>query len=74
MLIYLFQQTLNNLAQRIDYLEKEEQSLKNNIEYLNSDIRGLIQLLDRISTKKHWNLEGIDFFSIDKSDIPIPNE
>ncbi|KAF7990025.1 hypothetical protein HCN44_008699 [Aphidius gifuensis] len=68
------QDTLNDLAQRINYLEQEEQTLKNNIEYLNSDIRGLIQLLERISTKNHWNLEGIDFFSINKNDIPIPNE
>ncbi|XP_034948237.1 myosin-J heavy chain-like isoform X3 [Chelonus insularis] len=63
---------LNELSNRITQLENDEKYLQRKIAYLQSDIRGLLELIRRAEAEKRWRLDGIQFFEIQPSDIPIP--
>lgn len=67
-------QTINTLSSRVSDLEKGEEYMRQKIEFLQSDIRGLLELIRRAVQEKHWSLEDIKFFEIQPSDIPVPNE
>ncbi|XP_012287974.1 protein MLP1 isoform X2 [Orussus abietinus] len=65
-------ETLNSLNDRINQLEKDEVNLHRKIEYLQSDIRGLLELIRRGRQENCWSLDGITFFEIRPDDIPPP--
>ncbi|XP_043260753.1 putative leucine-rich repeat-containing protein DDB_G0290503 isoform X1 [Colletes gigas] len=70
--MYDTEKDINTLSNRISNLEKDKEYKQQKIEFLQSDIRGLLELIRRAAQEKHWNLEGIKFFEIEPSDIPIP--
>lgn len=70
-LILCMLQTLNTLSNRVSQLQKDEEYLHQKIEYLQSDIRGLLELIRRARWQNTWSLEGITFFEIQPDDIPI---
>jgi len=53
-------------------LEKDEEYLQQKIAYLQSDIRGLLEVIRRARRQNIWSLEGITFFEIQPEDIPLP--
>ncbi|XP_026824935.1 sporulation-specific protein 15 [Ooceraea biroi] len=65
------EKTLNTLSNRVSQLEKDEEYLQQKIEYLQSDIRGLLEVIRRARRQNIWSLEGITFFEIQPEDIPI---
>lgn len=65
-------QALNTLSSRVSQLEKDEEYLQQKIEYLQSDIRGLLEVIRRACRQNIWSLEGITFFEIQPEDIPVP--
>lgn len=65
-------QALNTLSSRVSQLEKDEEYLQQKIEYLQSDIRGLLEVIRRACRQNIWSLEGITFFEIQPQDIPVP--
>lgn len=67
-------QALNTLSNRVSQLEKDGEYLQQKIEYLQSDIRGLLEVIRRARRQNVWSLEGITFFEIQPEDIPIPAE
>ncbi|CAL7950290.1 unnamed protein product [Xylocopa violacea] len=67
------EKTIHALSNRVSDLEKDEQYMQQKIEYLQSDIRGLLELIRRAVQENHWNLDDIKFFEIQPSDIPMPN-
>ncbi|XP_076758799.1 uncharacterized protein LOC143428069 [Xylocopa sonorina] len=67
------EKTIHALSNRVNNLEKDEECMQQKIEYLQSDIRGLLELIRRASQENHWNLDDIKFFEIQPSDIPMPN-
>ncbi|KAL6260134.1 hypothetical protein P5V15_007671 [Pogonomyrmex californicus] len=67
------EKALNTLSNRVSQLEKDEEYLQQKIEYLQSDIRGLLEVIRRASRQNVWSLEGIAFFEIHPEDIPIPD-
>ncbi|XP_020299271.1 sporulation-specific protein 15-like isoform X3 [Pseudomyrmex gracilis] len=66
------EEALNSLSNRVSQLEKDEKYLQQKIEYLQSDIRGLLEVIRRARRQNVWSLEGITFFEIQPEDIPIP--
>ncbi|KAL2734073.1 centromere-associated protein E-like [Vespula squamosa] len=60
------------LSNRVRELEDDEKSLRQKIEYLWIDIKGLLELFKRAQTDNHWNFDGITFYYINPNDIPIP--
>ncbi|XP_014479205.1 PREDICTED: centromere-associated protein E-like isoform X2 [Dinoponera quadriceps] len=66
------EETLNILSNRVSQLQKDEQFLVKKIEYLQSDIRGLLELIRRAHCQNVWSFEGIKFFEIQRKDIPLP--
>ncbi|CAD6216459.1 GSCOCG00004621001-RA-CDS [Cotesia congregata] len=58
------QQNLNELTDRINQLERDEKILQQRIQYLQSDIRGLLELIRRAQVENCWRLDGINFFEI----------
>lgn len=58
---------------RISELERDEY-FENKIEYLQSDIRGLLELIRRAHENRCWNHDGITFYEIKPEDIPVPFE
>ncbi|CAL1676645.1 unnamed protein product [Lasius platythorax] len=67
------EKALNTLSNRVSQLEKDEEYLQQKIEYLQSDIRGLLEVIRRAHHQNIWNLDGITFFEIQPEDIPIPD-
>lgn len=67
------EKTLNTLSNRVSQLEKDEEYLQQKIEYLQSDIRGLLEVIRRARRQNVWSLEGITFFEIQPEDIPVPD-
>ncbi|XP_024875177.1 sporulation-specific protein 15-like [Temnothorax curvispinosus] len=65
------EKTLNTLSNRVSQLEKDEEYLQQKIEYLQSDIRGLLEVIRRARRQNVWSLEGITFFEIQPEDIPV---
>ncbi|XP_057325034.1 interaptin-like isoform X2 [Microplitis mediator] len=65
------QQSLDELSDRISHLERDEKILQQRIQYLQSDIRGLLELIRRAQVEHCWRLDGINFFEIRPSDIPL---
>ncbi|XP_076397274.1 uncharacterized protein LOC100879001 isoform X2 [Megachile rotundata] len=63
---------INTLSNRISDLEKDEEYMRQKIEFLQSDIRGLLELIRRAVQENKWNLDGIKFLEIQPSDIPAP--
>lgn len=70
----MLSQTIHTLSNRVSNLETDETCMRKKLEFLQSDIRGLIELIRRATQENHWSLDGIKFFEIQPSDIPIPNE
>ncbi|XP_074113244.1 uncharacterized protein LOC141536544 isoform X2 [Cotesia typhae] len=68
------QQNLNELSDRINQLERDEKILQQRIQYLQSDIRGLLELIRRAQVENCWRLDGINFFEIRPSDIPLSSD
>ncbi|XP_044595909.1 putative leucine-rich repeat-containing protein DDB_G0290503 isoform X1 [Cotesia glomerata] len=68
------QQNLNELTDRINQLERDEKILQQRIQYLQSDIRGLLELIRRAQVENCWRLDGINFFEIRPSDIPLSSD
>ncbi|XP_032683902.1 reticulocyte-binding protein 2-like isoform X2 [Odontomachus brunneus] len=66
------EEALNILSNRVNQLQKDEKFLVKKIEYLQSDIRGLLELIRRACCQNVWSLEGITFFEIQPKDIPLP--
>ncbi|XP_043465093.1 polyamine-modulated factor 1-binding protein 1-like isoform X2 [Leptopilina heterotoma] len=64
-------EALNTLSDRISELERDEY-FENKIEYLQSDIRGLLELIRRAHENSCWNHDGITFYEIKPEDIPVP--
>lgn len=64
-------EALYTLSDRISELERDEY-LQNKIEYLQSDIRGLFELIRRAHVNSCWNHDGITFYEIKPEDIPVP--
>lgn len=62
------------LSSRVNDLEKDEKYMRQRIKFLESDIRGLLELIRRAAQENRWNLDGIKFFEIPPDDIPIPIE
>ncbi|XP_048514791.1 GRIP and coiled-coil domain-containing protein 2 isoform X3 [Athalia rosae] len=60
------------LANRVSQLKRDEETLQQKIEFLQSDIRGLLELIRRATRENCWSLDGIRFFEIQPSDIPTP--
>ncbi|KAK0179759.1 hypothetical protein PV327_005480 [Microctonus hyperodae] len=65
---------LNDVHKRINQLEAEEETLKLKVVNLQSDIRGLLELIRRANMENCWRLDGIKFYEINQRDIPIPDE
>ncbi|KAK0081063.1 hypothetical protein PV325_012877 [Microctonus aethiopoides] len=65
---------LNDVHKRINQLEAEEEMLKLKVVNLQSDIRGLLELIRRANMENCWRLDGIKFYEINQRDIPIPDE
>ncbi|KAH0945775.1 hypothetical protein HN011_007548 [Eciton burchellii] len=65
------EKALSTLSNRVNQLEKDEEYLQQKIEYLQSDIRGLLEVIRRARQQNIWSLEGITFFEIQPEDIPI---
>lgn len=65
------EKALNTLSNRVSQLEKDEEYLQQKIEYLQSDIRGLLEVIRRARQQNIWNLDGITFFEIQPEDIPV---
>lgn len=63
---------IHSLSSRISDLEKDEEYMRQKIEFLQSDIRGLLELIRRAVEENKWNLDGIKFLEIQPSDIPAP--
>ena len=68
------EKTIHTLSNRVSNLEKDEKCMRQKLEFLQSDIRGLIEYIRRATQENHWSLDGIKFFEIQPSDIPIPND
>ena len=68
------EKTIHTLSNRVSNLEKDDTCMRQKLEFLQSDIRGLIELIRRATQENHWSLDGIKFFEIQPSDIPIPND
>ncbi|KAK9297295.1 hypothetical protein QLX08_009008 [Tetragonisca angustula] len=66
------EKTIHTLSNRVSDLEKDEKCMQQKIEFLQSDIRGLLELIRRAVEENHWNLDDIKFFEIQPSDIPVP--
>ncbi|KAG7209027.1 hypothetical protein KM043_015192 [Ampulex compressa] len=66
------EETLNFLSGRISILEKDEECLQQKVEFLQSDIRSLLELIRRARQENCWNIKGITFFEIQPQDIPVP--
>lgn len=66
--------TLMALESRIKSLENDERSMQKKIEYLQCDIKGLLELIRRARRENRWSLEGITFCEIQPSDIPLLSE
>ncbi|OAD55060.1 hypothetical protein WN48_05633, partial [Eufriesea mexicana] len=66
------EKAINTLSNRVSDLERDEKFMQRKIEFLQSDIRGLLELIRRAVQDNHWNLDDIKFFEIEPSDIPIP--
>ncbi|XP_011872886.1 PREDICTED: protein NETWORKED 1D-like isoform X2 [Vollenhovia emeryi] len=67
------EKTLSTLSSRVSQLEKDEEYLHQKIEYLQSDIRGLLEVIRRARRQNVWSLDGIKFFEIQPDDIPVPD-
>lgn len=61
------------LSQRISELQTSEECFSQRIEFLQDDIKGLLELIKR-AQGNHWSLEGIQFHYISPRDIPTPIE
>ncbi|XP_053998159.1 interaptin-like isoform X2 [Hylaeus anthracinus] len=66
------EKTINELSSRVSNLEKHEEYMQQKVEFLQSDIRSLLEFIRRAAQEKRWNLDGITFFEIQPSDIPVP--
>ncbi|XP_061932341.1 putative autophagy-related protein 11 isoform X2 [Apis cerana] len=66
------EKTISTLLNRVSNLEKDEECMQQKIEFLQSDIRGLLELIRRAAQENHWTLDDIKFFEIQPSDIPVP--
>ncbi|XP_034189012.2 uncharacterized protein LOC117608265 isoform X5 [Osmia lignaria lignaria] len=66
------EKNIHTLSNRINNLEKDEEYMKQKIEFLQSDIRGLLELIRRAVQENNWNLDDIKFLEIQPSDIPAP--
>ncbi|XP_043275252.1 LOW QUALITY PROTEIN: golgin subfamily B member 1-like [Venturia canescens] len=64
--------TVNSLSSRINELEREEEILQAKIEVLQSDIRGLLELIRRARCENCWSIEGIKFYGIVPEQIASP--
>ncbi|XP_011066549.1 PREDICTED: uncharacterized protein PFB0765w-like [Acromyrmex echinatior] len=67
------EKALNTLSNRVSQLEKDEEYLQQKIENLQSDIRGLLEVIRRARQQNIWSLDGIKFFEIQPEDIPVPD-
>lgn len=67
-------QSIAMLESRVLQLQRDEETLQQKIEFLQSDIRGLLELIRRARRENCWSLDGITFFEIQPSDIPSPLE
>ncbi|XP_015509241.1 putative leucine-rich repeat-containing protein DDB_G0290503 isoform X1 [Neodiprion lecontei] len=64
--------SMTALANRVTQLMKDEETLQQRVEFLQSDIRGLLELIRRARRENCWSLDGITFFEIQPNDIPAP--
>jgi hypothetical protein len=65
-------QDLNALTNRTSMLLQDQNDMQKNIDYLQNDVRNLLKLIKRGREENNWNLDGIQFCSIQPSDIPAP--
>ncbi|XP_015126857.1 uncharacterized protein LOC107048277 isoform X2 [Diachasma alloeum] len=63
---------LNDLSERLDFLEDEEGFFKQKINNLQNDITGLLELIRRGYYERRWSLKGINLCELKDTDIPIP--
>ncbi|XP_011306193.1 A-kinase anchor protein 9 isoform X2 [Fopius arisanus] len=63
---------LNDLTDRLDYLQQEDEILKQKINNFQNDITGLIELVRRGYYERRWSLDGINLYELKAADIPIP--
>ncbi|XP_076182826.1 uncharacterized protein LOC143154763 isoform X2 [Ptiloglossa arizonensis] len=66
------EKTINTLSNRINELEKDDEYMQQKIEFLQSDIRALLELIRRAAQEKRWDLDGIKFCAIERSNVPVP--
>ncbi|KAK2579500.1 hypothetical protein KPH14_010811 [Odynerus spinipes] len=59
------------LSNRIRELENDEECFRQRIEFLQTDIKGLLELIKRAQDNR-WSLDGIKLYCIDPSEIPTP--
>lgn len=64
-------EALNALSDRIQQLQKNEEQHRQEVEYLQSDIRGLLELIRRAREENRWSLNDITFLTIQPEDIPL---
>ncbi|XP_078044223.1 uncharacterized protein LOC144473831 [Augochlora pura] len=66
------EKTINTLTNRVSNLQKEEEYMRHRIEFLQNDIKELLELIRRASQENRWNLDGLKFIEIQPTDIPAP--
>ncbi|XP_066593774.1 putative leucine-rich repeat-containing protein DDB_G0290503 isoform X6 [Prorops nasuta] len=66
------EENIDLLLSQVNTLKAQKLHLTQEIEFLQSDIRGLLELIRRAQEDNCWNTEGIKFFAIQPSDIPVP--
>ncbi|KZC13121.1 hypothetical protein WN55_05544 [Dufourea novaeangliae] len=66
------EKTINTLSNRVSNLQKDEEYMRQRIEFLQNDIKGLLEFIRRASQENCWNLDGIKFIEIQPTDIPVP--
>nr|XP_033333678.1 putative leucine-rich repeat-containing protein DDB_G0290503 [Megalopta genalis] len=66
------EKTINTLTHRVSNLQKEEEYMRHRIEFLQNDIKELLELIRRASQENRWNLDGLKFIEIQPTDIPAP--
>ncbi|XP_063973338.1 uncharacterized protein LOC135160577 isoform X2 [Diachasmimorpha longicaudata] len=63
---------LNDITERLDYLEHEKSFFKQKISNLQNDIAGLLELVKRGYYEGRWSLQGINLCELKDTDLPIP--
>ncbi|KAJ8681297.1 hypothetical protein QAD02_017084 [Eretmocerus hayati] len=65
---------LNALSNRICQLISSQDDMQIKINHLQCDIKNLLKLIKQGRTQNNWNLDGIEFYEIQPSDLPEADE